>query len=340
MGSTTKVKIGKTFSNNANSSTRGPFNNTQPSSNPPQRVKAVDPGRLTKFIDSNQYSGGGSQGVGSSHDDSGEGGGYGGAFFGGGGNKSNSNNNNNNVSALLNADRPPSVYDPSLSWDGLSLDPRPFSRFDARPTRIAPGSSAPVGLAGNRVIELDYLNDGTAFGLPTYGSKVRVIPPTFEQLDTVLRYQEGYDALIMDEPSFKNFNLNMPTTAPAKTPSCLIRGGPQADRCLLNPSERREIMEFEHKSMAAHKMVVKADAAKNRLLHLMKTKHATGCVGVDSVKNLSSEVYGDLGSTLLRKTQEKQVRSHRRREQLTYVGGAVERLGYNPFHHNEQVLVS
>ena len=46
------------------------------------------------------------------------------------------------------------MYDPSMSWDGLSVDPRPFSRLDAKP-QTQNAALRPSGLAGTRVIELE-----------------------------------------------------------------------------------------------------------------------------------------------------------------------------------------
>ncbi|GMH65566.1 hypothetical protein TrRE_jg9136, partial [Triparma retinervis] len=237
-------------------------------------------------------------------------------------------------------DRPPSIYDPSISWDGLSVDPRPFSRFDARPTRVDPKLTSAVGLAGNRVVELDCVNDGSVFGISTSGDKVRRIPETHEQLDTVNRARPdlGYDEVVLEEPSFSNFHLNIPTTKPARTPIGLIKGGPNADRCLLTPDERREIMEFEHKRIAAHKLIGKADGARNRLKSLMMTRHTNGVQGVDSVQNLDSRVYGELGRTIKTKVDNKALHQTRRMENLRRINTASERMGYNPFHHNTEVL--
>ena len=44
------------------------------------------------------------------------------------------------------------MYDPSMSWDGLSVDPRPFSRLDAKP-QTQNAALRPTGLAGTRVLE-------------------------------------------------------------------------------------------------------------------------------------------------------------------------------------------
>ncbi|GMI00600.1 hypothetical protein TrLO_g8471 [Triparma laevis f. longispina] len=271
---------------------------------PAKRVRAIAPQRLNKFIDG-----------------------------------STARSQHLSVSPMLDAVRPPSVYDPSISWDGLSVDPRPFSRFDARPMPGAKTGTHPVGVAGNRVIELDPVNDGSVFTLPTQGDKVRPIPPTAAQIDTTVRGGiDGFDTVVLDEPSFNNYHLHIPQTRPARTPSALLRGGPQADQTLLTPAERKEIMVFEHKQKAAHKLISKADGSKNRLNALMATKHHTGVTGVDSVRNLNSAVYGELGGSIQRKLDRKAASSMARTAALSRIGNAEERLGYNPFHHNTTVL--
>jgi len=131
--------------------------------------------------------------------------------------------------------------------------------------------------------------------------------------------------------------LTRTMTRSEKIPSALIRGGPEADECLLNPRERREIMEFEHRRIAAKKMCGKADGSANRLNALMRTQHKTGAVGVDSVKNLESGVYGDLGRTIAMKMDAKVTHEVARRERLTMKKDVVARNGYHPFHHNETV---
>jgi hypothetical protein len=269
-----------------------------------KRVVAMDPGRLRKFIDGSGLNGG------------------------------------NSAASLLDYPRPASVYDPSISWDGLSVDPRPFSRFDARPTKIPPGAVAPTGMTGSRVIPLDGINDGTVFNPnPTLQHQVRAIPETAEQMDTKTRaIDKEREATVVDEPGFRAYHLTRPLTRTESIPDALIRGGPQANECLLNPKERRQIMEFEHRRIKAAKMVGKADGAANRLDSLMKTSFKAGALGVDSVKNLNSGVYGELGRTIERTCNQKFVHETGRRDMLTQRKDVVRINGYHPFHHNETVL--
>ena len=127
-----------------------------------RRTRAVNPSRLNRFLDSNFQR----------------------ASLG--------------SAPMLSVDRPPSIYDPSISWDGLSVDPRPFSRFDARPARQGKATK-PVGMAGSRVVELDPVNDGTVFALPVGPDRARSIPLTAEQIDSTRRTASGCDSVIVDE---------------------------------------------------------------------------------------------------------------------------------------------
>ena len=70
----------------------------------------------------------------------------------------------------------------------------------------------------------------------------------------------------------------------------------------------------------------------------MKTRHHAGVTGVDSVYNPESATYADLGSTIQQKLTSKASKSAARRATLTKLGSAQVRLGYNPFHHNTNVL--
>ena len=48
--------------------------------------------------------------------------------------------------------KPHTVYDPSLSWDGLSVNPEPFAKLDMNPKVTGFGG---IGLAGSQVVEMD-----------------------------------------------------------------------------------------------------------------------------------------------------------------------------------------
>ena len=86
------------------------------------KTKAMNPALLDKFLDSYQPQyGSGSVGLSSAG------------------------------SRALSAGRGQSLYDPARSWDGLSVDPRPFSRLDTKPLPGCGKHALSAGMAGHRI---------------------------------------------------------------------------------------------------------------------------------------------------------------------------------------------
>ena len=94
-------------------------------------------------------------------------------------------------------------------------------------------------------------------------------------------------------------------------------------------------MEFEHKNVAAKKMISTADGSRNRLLHLMQTKDPHGVIGVDSVANEGSRVYGETARLTRERINRKNKHAGLRRERFEQLGTSAKKLGYNVFQHNE-----
>jgi hypothetical protein len=94
----------------------------------------------------------------------------------------------------------PMTYDPTTSWDGLSVDPRPFSRLDTKPLPGCGKYATSAGMAGNRVVELGPSPEGGAlcFGRPA--SHEASIPLTETQESCRVPSGSG-DAAVMDVPS-------------------------------------------------------------------------------------------------------------------------------------------
>jgi len=142
----------------------------------------------------------------------------------------------------------------------------------------------------------------------------------------------------MGVPKYANYLLHIPVTERAEVPGALIRGGENADRCLLRPEERREIMEFEEANRRAVKVIKSANTAEDRLCNLMRQSYRTGCLGVDWGGNKESKVYGEKARVREDRLRERQRKAADRREFLGTIGSGTKRLGYNVFHHNESVL--
>ena len=80
---------------------------------------------------------------------------------------------------MTRAVRPKTVYDPSLSWDGMAVNPKVFSKFD-----LDPRVQGKYMLAGARLVETDPRPPVGVLGhRAKKGPGLSVIPPTKDQED-------------------------------------------------------------------------------------------------------------------------------------------------------------
>ena len=59
------------------------------------------------------------------------------------------------------------------------------------------------------------------------------------------RFAQGKTVTIEKRPVFNNMDLQPPTFQLESKPDYMIRAGPNADEVLLNPYQRRQIIEFQ-----------------------------------------------------------------------------------------------
>ena len=222
------------------------------------------------------------------------------------------------------------MYDPSMPWDGLSVDPRPFSRLDAKAPDAKRGAAA-YRPAGTRALELEDMSSvrapceagaherggdfetrrrvglqaGGARASPADRPRARLCPrqssrsarrncfdrregdmqhttsaatraradrrsPWHQQAlkATITNPAFEEDALIIDQPFFRNMQLEVPpmqaTVTPASMHAVIVtseRGG------LMAPQERRAALDFEvknHEGAAAAEDGGPAGAASHR----------------------------------------------------------------------------
>jgi len=188
-----------------------------------------------------------------------------------------------------------STYNPATSWNGLSDDPRPFSRLDA----------------GTRVNELEMCTPGGIFG---QAPKSKGSLPTIDAFDLLGDAQatpEG-SSLIIEEESFSIGGVCQSRAKPSKEPAAMKKA-----EHLRTPAERREILHYEKAKMKADKIKQQAVLQKQRMDQIMRARHPEGCIGVDSPDTEGSDVYKEK-SALLKQKMEKKMRSHhKRQEELT-----------------------
>jgi len=236
-----------------------------------------------------------------------------------------------------------SQYSPEMSWDGLSVNPKPFARFDESQTMAT--ITRPNGMAGPRVIELEGHGVDGIFGHNPVG---RPIPRTDEQkivqftgqashvADVVRDPSRPEGAILVEDAHFRGTKgITMPVAKAVVVPEVVKRAGPQADQALLTPAERRELMEFEKQRRVGERLQKKAEADKRRLVQLMLARHPQGVLHVDSLSNPNSEVYGERCQEQIAQQMKEEYRKEMRRQELKKISEANERIGYNPFQHNE-----
>mmetsp|Transcript_4679 Transcript_4679/g.6428 ORF Transcript_4679/g.6428 Transcript_4679/m.6428 type:complete len:376 (+) Transcript_4679:129-1256(+) len=243
----------------------------------------------------------------------------------------------------MGASRP--QYHPEMSWDGLSMDPSPFARFDETNNMPHLGTK-PNGMAGPRVIELEGHGMDGIFG---HNPRGRTIPRTLEQevvnhagkgvstQQIVQDPNEKAGVVVADSPRFLGTKgVHVPAARALEVPEIVGRAGPQADQVLLTPAERRELLEYEKMRRKGLKLVKKAEGDERRMVQLMRARHPQGVLAVDSASNPNSEVYKE--KYLKERSMEDRRQRHceNRRQNLKTLAKASERIGYDPFSHNEQ----
>jgi hypothetical protein len=104
----------------------------------------------------------------------------------------------------------------------------------------------------------------------------------------------GNVLLMKEEAGFCNMKNKPPRIEGSEVPSFYTKAGPQADQVLLNPAQRRAIMNFDAQRMEATQYVKKAmeSRAKTRKI-VCGPQYKRGILGVDSNENLESDIYGE-----------------------------------------------
>mmetsp|Transcript_14190 Transcript_14190/g.32984 ORF Transcript_14190/g.32984 Transcript_14190/m.32984 type:complete len:407 (+) Transcript_14190:134-1354(+) len=252
--------------------------------------------------------------------------------------------------------KPQTIYDPSLSWDGLSVNPKPFSRLDQTPEINACTLTAPIGMAGARVVELsDGLPDGLFEGVTKGGEGIQVVPRTLIQNDVNFNHPEAPaakmaldpqgDVMVMESgEGFMNMRSMPPRVTTVPQPpivgSALDTSTGQLRRYLLTPKERSDLLKHEQKTQKANALQKTAELQQRRLVQIMRHRHREGAVGVDGVNSAaeSGSLYEDRAAVKNAAESRRMRKAGDRRSKLATVAFAQNRYGHNPFHHNEEFL--
>ena len=248
--------------------------------------------------------------------------------------------------------RPQTVYDPSLSWDGLSVHPEAFSKLNIDP-RVA-GSML---LAGSRVIQTsDELPGGLFAGVEEKGKGISTIDPTLQQQDcnyadgsnapaSVAARSGGAVALTFKDQRFENMMVRpveigtAPTSQAVRTTVRPVAGGTgELTRFLLQPAERRAIQAQEQQEKAAREVAKRAELQRRHLVQTLRDRYPRGALAVDGVANQDSEVYGSRAQSQVARRAAAAVHAEGRRERIKVLTLQEPRFGHDPFKHNEEFL--
>lgn len=220
--------------------------------------------------------------------------------------------------SAMSAQRFKVAYNSSCSWNGLSVDPRPFSRLDTRYVATGTRNHA-LGLAGTRVIELE--------SSPTGESMCCTRAATAPLWTPIVTDCKPTDVNLASRAKFENLHV---------VPSKIINGANywrkiSAIKALCTPSQRLEALELE---VAAHRALAverRTFGQSRRLVALMRARHPDGVLGSDSMAN--PHLRGDGGAAGRKAEIEAQDRRHadKRRDNIARHTASV---GYAPFQRD------
>ena len=195
------------------------------------------------------------------------------------------------------------TYDPKTSWAGLSQGK--FSRTDIK-GEVPLQMSGPVALEGTMVLPLDDSKSLKMLNVGQEAKQLTTIPLTRDQRDLsmstdlkgrvpvhVVASQSNRVVIADQLPGFKNLHPTPPVYEAVEVPPFMAEAGPQADQRLLNPTQRRQIMEFDKKLLTANLNIKHAKAGREKTRkQLTSVQFNRGVLMVDSAENEESEIYG------------------------------------------------
>lgn len=195
-------------------------------------------------------------------------------------------------------------YDTMYSWEARSDNPKEFSRLQA--TDMPVQNTKPITMSGRQVILLDK-GPGPEFLSSSSGVQVSDLPLTQQQKDIGMSNdlsgniplveearRTGKAVVLLEKAGYKNMDAQPALFGLEEYPAALLAAGPSCDRKLLNPAQRREILEFESKKKAADEYINSATASRDKLrVQATGMNFQRGIRGIDSCNNEESEIYGE-----------------------------------------------
>mmetsp|Transcript_28417 Transcript_28417/g.28724 ORF Transcript_28417/g.28724 Transcript_28417/m.28724 type:complete len:379 (-) Transcript_28417:127-1263(-) len=230
-----------------------------------------------------------------------------------------------------------SRYNPINSWDGKSDNPKTFSRLD-HTVETAVQISRPIALSGCAVIPLEEPEGMSIFNAQKANNSSIKIPLTLEQREIGMAGENlkgeiplknnvtnNNQSLVMDKgPEFRNMVLNPPSYKVVEKPDYYVDRTSKTDKKILNPHERKNLMEFEIKNRAASRCSKKAGTDRLHTKEIIGgPAYHRGVLGIDSSDNINSEIYGERAIKSSEKTSRKENALDKKRNHLAEKGSSM-----------------
>ena len=227
------------------------------------------------------------------------------------------------------------------------------SRIDQK--EVVTQESKPIALIGSTVVYLEKNTDGlSGINVQQAPTTLASIPLTVEQ-DTLQmkpnlnRFsiplcenakKENKIIIENEQSTFENMQIKPPKFIQVEEPIYYKECGPQLDQKLLNPFQRREILEFEKKKNAADAYIRKAVSDRSKLKEkLVGPDYKRGVVGYDNSINPESEIYGEKAKSYLEDKNNQQIFNENRRSYIAQKTSSIQHSGniLNPDLMSDQI---
>ena len=231
-------------------------------------------------------------------------------------------------------------YSPNYSWDALSDNPETFSKLAERAIPVQTGR--PCTLVGKRVIELEEVGGMQMLNVIEPPRAKNPLPLSSLQKDSGMSghdingeipfhaqaVKEGKMVLMEKNYGFNNYSVCPPKFSTQEKPDFYNQAGEHGDQKLLNPTQRRKMMEFDCQTHDAKKQLQAAASEREKLrASIAGPNYHRGVLMCDSNDNVNSEIYADRARKLQEASNRRSAAHANRTNNLLEKGGTLGRSG-------------
>lgn len=231
-------------------------------------------------------------------------------------------------------------YSPNYSWDALSDNPESFSRLGEQAIPVQTGR--PCTLVGKRVIELEESGGMQMLNVIEQPRSRNPLPLSALQKDAGMAghdingdipfhreaVKDGKMVLMDKNYGFNNYSVCPPKFSTEEMPDYYQQAGQNGDQKLLNPTQRRNMMNFDCQTRDAKKQLQAATNEREKLrASIAGPNYHRGVLMCDSNDNVNSEIYADRARKLQEQDNRRSMAHTKRTDNLLHKGGTMGRSG-------------